>query len=375
MAALEIRPITTLAGRRRFVDLPFRIFGRDPAWVPPLRLSVYDRLSPKHPANEHQQTALWIAYRNGRPVGRIGACVDRFFNDYQQVSWGWVGFFEAFDDPGAVTALFETACDWTKVHGATTVVGPASFTTNDELGLLVKGFEYPPLMLTTHNPPYYERLWVDWGWQPAMDLWGWRAQRGPTVLSDRQRRALDRIRERSAGTIRAMKMADFDAEIGRLFEVYNAAWSENWGFAPMPEAEIRHLAKQLKQIIDPELALVIEDGKGEALAVAIVLLDVNEIMTKIRSGRLAPIGWYRLLRGLQKVHQARVFAVGVRPEKQNLALGPLLYQEIIDRVSAKPNIEWAEASWVLATNDRMNRTIAATGATHYKTWRLYQRDL
>jgi ribosomal protein S18 acetylase RimI-like enzyme len=289
--------------------------------------------------------------------------------------WGWVGFFEAFDDPGAVAALFETACDWTKAHGATTVVGPASFTTNDEIGLLVKGFEYPPLMLTTHNPPYYERLWVDWGWQPAMDLWGWRGSKGPTVLSDRQRRALERIRERSEGTIRSMKMADFDAEIGRLFEVYNAAWSENWGFAPMPEAEIRHLAKQLKQIIDPELALVIEDRKGEPMAVAIVLLDVNEIMAKIRSGRLAPIGWYRLLRGLQKVHQARVFAVGVRPEKQNLALGPLLYQEMIDRLSAKPNIEWAEASWVLATNDRMNRAIAATGSTHYKTWRLYQRDL
>jgi hypothetical protein len=375
MAALDVRPITTLAGRRRFVDLPFRIFGRDPAWVPPLRLSVYDRLSPKHPANEHQQTALWMAYRNGRPVGRISACVDRFFNDYQHVLWGWVGFFEAFDDPGAVAALFETACDWTKAHGATTVVGPASFTTNDEIGLLVKGFEYPPLMLTTHNPPYYERLWVDWGWQPAMDLWGWRGSKGPTVLSDRQRRALERIRERSEGTIRSMKMADFDAEIGRLFEVYNAAWSENWGFAPMPEAEIRHLAKQLKQIIDPELALVIEDRKGEPMAVAIVLLDVNEIMAKIRSGRLAPIGWYRLLRGLQKVHQARVFAVGVRPEKQNLALGPLLYQEMIDRLSAKPNIEWAEASWVLATNDRMNRAIAATGSTHYKTWRLYQRDL
>src|ERR1700736_3642376 len=118
MAALDVRPITTLAGRRRFVDLPFRIFRGDPAWVPPLRLSVYDRISPKHPANEHQQTALWMAYRNGRPVARIGACVDQFFNEYQQVSWGWVGFFEAFDDPSAVVALFETACDWTKVHGA-----------------------------------------------------------------------------------------------------------------------------------------------------------------------------------------------------------------------------------------------------------------
>jgi ribosomal protein S18 acetylase RimI-like enzyme len=208
-----------------------------------------------------------------------------------------------------------------------------------------------------------------------MDLWGWRNEKGQTALSDRQRKTLDRIRERAKVTIRGMRMADFDAEVGRLFEVYNAAWSANWGFAPMPEAEIRHLAKQLKQIIDPELALVVENPAGEALAVAIVLMDVNEIMAKIRSGRLAPIGWYRLLRGLQKVHQARVFALGVRPEKQNLALGPLLYQEIIDRLSAKPNISFAEESWVLATNDRMNGAIESAGGQHYKTWRLYQREL
>jgi hypothetical protein len=375
MAAVDVRPITTLAGRRQFVDVPFRIFGRDPAWVPPLRLSVYDRISPKHPANEHQETALWIAYRNRRPVGRIGACVDSFFNQFQNVSWGWVGFFEAFDDVGAVDALFQTACDWVKSHGAATAVGPASFTTNDEIGLLVEGFDVPPLMLTTHNPPYYERLWDDWGWQPAMDLWGWLAIKGRTSISDRQRKTLERIRARSNVTIRSMKMADFDAEVGRLFEVYNAAWSANWGFAPLPEPEVRHLAKQLKQIIDPELALVVENQQGESLAVAIVLMDVNELMTKIRSGRLAPTGWFRLLTGLQKVHQARVFALGVRPEKQNLALGPLLYQEIIDRVSAKPNIVSAEASWVLATNDRMNGALKEFGATHYKTWRLYQRDL
>jgi hypothetical protein len=371
--AVEVRAVSGRVGRHQFVDVPFRIFGRDPAWIPPLRLSVQDRLSPRHPANAHQQTRLWMAYRRGRPVARIGACIDRFFNEYQGVSWGWIGFFEAFDDPEAVTALFDTATRWAKSMGASTVVGPASFTTNDELGLLVDGFEDPPLFLTPYNPPYYERLWVENGWEQAMDLWAWRFDRTSVGLSDRQRRTLERLRQRAKVQIRGMRMEDFEAEVGRLFEVYNAAWSKNWGFAPMPEAEIRHLAKQMKQLIDPELALVIEKPDGEPVAVAIVLLDVNEVMARVRSGRLLPIGWYRLLRQLPKVSRARVFALGVKPEQETLALGPLLYSEIIDRLWARPNLMATEASWILATNDRMNSAIEATGGQHYKTWRLYQR--
>ena len=373
--AVEVQAVNGRTGRRRFVDLPFRIFGHDPAWIPPLRLSVGDRLSPRHPANAHQQTRLWMAYRRGQPVARIGACVDRFFNEYQGVSWGWLGFFEAFDDTEAVTALFHTATRWAKSMGATTVVGPASFTTNDELGLLVEGFEHPPLFLTTQNPRYYERLWVEYGWEQAMDLWAWRFDRGSVGLSDRQRRTLARLRERAKVHVRSMRMEDFDAEVGRLFEVYNAAWSKNWGFAPMPEAEVRHLAGQMKRLIDPELALAIEKPDGEPVAVAIALLDVNEVMTRVRSGRLLPIGWYRLLRDLPKVSQARIFALGVKPDQQSLALGPLLYSELIDRLMARPNVLTAEASWILATNHRMNSGIEALGAKRYKTWRLYQRTI
>jgi hypothetical protein len=338
-------------------------------------LSVNDRLSPKHPANAHQETELWVAYRDGRPVGRIGACVDRFFNDYQGVSWGWVGFFEAFDDADAADTLFEQAWRWAADRGATTCVGPASFTTNDELGLLVDGFRYPPLIMCTHNPPYYERLWVDAGWHPAMDLWAWRAERPTTALSDRQQRTLERLRERSRVSIRSMRMEDFDAEVGRFFEVYNSAWSRNWGFSPMPEAEIRHLGKALKQIIVPELALVAEKPDGEPVAVALTLPDANQVMRRVRSGRLLPIGWYRLLRGLPRVTAARVFALGIKPGQQALALGPLMYHEIIERLRANPHIQTTEASWILSTNQPMNAAIASLGMTRYKTWRLYQRDL
>jgi hypothetical protein len=373
--AIEVRPVAGRRGRSRFVDVPFRLFGDDPSWVPPLRMSVADRISPKNPANDHQVTQLWIAYRDGDPVGRVGACVDQFFNDYQGVSWGWVGFFETVDDPAVAEALFEVAWRWLKMKGATTAVGPASFTTNDDTGLLVEGFEDPPTFLSTWNPRYYEHHWLDHGWEQAMDLWAWKLVQGGVHLDERQRKTLARLKERANVTIRPMRMKDFDAEIKRLFEVYNAAWSRNWGFAPMPEAEIKHLAKSMKQLVDPDITLVVEKPDGEPVGVAIILPDVNQVMAKLRSGRLLPFGWYHLLRGVPKVTRCRFFALGIKPGQQSLALGPLIYQEALDRMNARPQYVESECSWILATNHRMNSAIEALGGTRSKIWRLYQHPL
>jgi hypothetical protein len=356
-----------------FVDVPFRILGGDPDWIPPLRLSVYDRLSPRHPSMQHQQVALWVAYRRGRPVGRIGACVDTSFNEYQGVRWGWVGFFDAFDDPEVAGALFDTGCSWTARHGADTCVGPAGFTTNDELGLQVDGFDDPPALLTLQNPRYYETLWVGHGWEPTMDLWAWKFHKETVSLSERQRKTLERIQARAKVRARGIRMHDFDAEVGRFLEVYNAAWSQNWGFAPLTEAEIRHVAKQLKQIINPEWAFGLETDQGQVVGVCLALPDVNRLMQRVRSGRLLPFGWYPLLSGRRKLSHARVWALGVRPDYQHLALGPLLYREIVDRLYADPYIRTAEASWTLASNRRINEQLAAMGAHRSKVWRLYRR--
>ena len=373
MPGFEIRQMTGWNGRRVFVDVPFRIHGGDPDWIPPLRLSVYDRLSPKHPAAAHQETALWVAYRHGRPVGRIGACVDSLFNDYQKVRWGWVGFFDSFDDPAVAAALFNTACSWAAGRGADTCVGPANFTTNDELGLLVEGFEDLPTILTLQNPRYYESLWVDNGWEPAMDLWGWSFERPSTALSERQRRTLERLQKRAKVRPRTINMDDYDAEVGRFFEIYNSAWQDNWGFAPMPEAEVRHLAKQLRQIIRPEWAFGLETDDGEPVAVCLALPDMNLPMRRVRSGRLLPYGWLPLLTSKSRVTRARVWALGIKPDYQHLALGPLLYREIVDRLRSDPHVDTTEASWTLATNHRINEQIAAMGAKRSKVWRLYQR--
>ena len=207
-----------------------------------------------------------------------------------------------------------------------------------------------------------------------MDLWASAFQQWTTELSERQRHTLDRIQKRANVTARGIDMKDFDAEVGRFFEVYNAAWSKNWGFAPMPEAEIRHLAKQLKQIIRPNWAFGLETADGTPVAVCLALPDVNTLMSKVRSGRLLPFGWYPLLTGRNKITHARVWALGVRPDYQHLALGPLLYREIVDRLRAD-GVDIAEASWTLATNHRINDQLAAMGAHRSKIWRLYQRPV
>jgi ribosomal protein S18 acetylase RimI-like enzyme len=373
LSNIDVRPVHGLLGRRRFVDLPFRLHRGDREWIPPLRLSVYDRISPRHPSQATQTTQLWMAYLDGRPAGRIAACIDHAFDKAQGEHWGWVGFFECVDDQQVAEAMFDAATSWCRDHGAEVCTGPASFTLNDECGLLVDNFDDPPLILTTENPPFYERLWTSAGWEQAMDLWAWRFERPTTELSERQRRILERLRKRANVTVRSARMKDFDAEVERLFEVYNAAWSQNWGFAPLSEAEVKHLAKQVKPIVDPNLVLIAESPSGEPVGVTICLPDANEPMKKIRSGRLLPFGWYHVLFGLKRPRRARVWALGFKPEYQSRALGPLLYTEIVERLRAMPSIEMAEASWILATNTPMNAAIEAMGATHYKTWRMYQR--
>jgi hypothetical protein len=373
MAGTEVRPADKLPAKRVFIDVPFRLHGHDPHWVPPLRLSVYDRLSRRHPAGAHQRWALWTAHRDGKAVGRIGACIDSSFNEVQGESWAWVGFFDAVNDAEVAGSLFDVALDWSRRQGAKTAVGPANFTTNDELGLLVEGFDTPATLLTLENPTYYEQLWTGAGWEQAMDLYGYMFKRDATALSERQRRTLQRLRERAHVTVRQLDKKDYAADVGRFFELYNAIWQHNWGFAPMPEAEIRHLAKQIKQMINPRWAFALERD-GEPVAVCLALPDVNQLMLKIRSGRLLPTGWLPLLFGMKRLKQVRVIALGVRADVMSVGLGPMLYSEIVQRLYDDGS-ETAEASWTLAINHRINSQLEDMGARRYKVWRLYKKDL
>jgi GNAT superfamily N-acetyltransferase len=372
--SIDVRLVQTRADRRRFVNLPFQLFGRDPAWVPPLRLTVNDRLSPKHPANKHQDTALWLAFDDGRVVGRIGACVDHDFNALGD-PWAWVGWFEAVDDPAVARALFGATDAWAGAHSMTKAVGPASFTTNDEVGLLVEGFGEAPMILTPHNPPYYEALWSDNGWRPTMDLWAWRIDRAHLRgLSPQHKRVVDLLQRRLGIRVRSVDMRNFKAEVGTLFELYNAAWRDNWGFAPLTHEELMHTTSELRRLVNPDLVLFAEDQHGDVLAGALMLPDPNEAIVHLRSGRLLPFGWVRLLRNVKRAHGARILLLGVKPEHQTKAVGWLLYNELLERGAAN-NLQFVEGSWVLATNDPMNKAMESIGFRRAKTWRMYERTV
>jgi GNAT superfamily N-acetyltransferase len=373
MSGTEVRPADDWLSKRVFVDLPFRLHGDDPAWVPPLRAAVYDRLSRRHPTRAHQRWALWTAHRGRDVVGRIAACRDTLFDERQPERCAWVGFFDCVDDPEVAGSLFEVALDWSRRAGADIAIGPGNFTTNDEVGLLVDGFQHPAVIMTTENPPYYQALWEGAGWEQVMDLYGYQFLREHTGLSDRQRRALERLRERSKVRVRDMRKDDFEAEVGRFFQLYNLTWRDNWGFVPMPEAEIRHLARQLRPLLNPRYTFALERD-GEVVGVCLTLPDVNRAMVGVRSGRLLPIGWAQLYFGLKHVKHVRVLAMGIRPDVQHSGLGPLVYGEIVNRLY-DDGICSAEASWTLATNFRINKQLEAMGARRYKMWRLYQKRL
>lgn len=373
MSATEVRPADSLFAKRAFVDLPFRLHGHDQGWVPPLRLAVYDRLSRRHPARAHQRWALWTAHRGREVVGRIAACRDFLFDERQAEPWAWVGFFDCVDDPEVAGSLFEVALDWSKRQGAHLALGPGNFTTNDEVGLLVEGFEYPAVVMTTENPPYYQRLWELAGWEQAMDLYGYQFLREQVGLSERQRRALERLKQRSRVQVRDLDKGDYEAEVSRFFQLYNQTWQDNWGFVPMPEAEIRHVARQLRPLLNPRYTFALERD-GEVVGVCLTVPDINRVMVGLRSGRLLPAGWAQLYFGLRHLKHVRVLAMGIRPDVQHTGLGPLVYGEIIDRLY-QDGMCSAEASWTLATNFRINKQIEAMGARRYKLWRLYKKRL
>ncbi len=373
MPPVEIRPSDSLLAKRLFIDVPFRLHSHDPQWTPPLRMAAYDRLSRRHPAAMHQEWALWTAHQDGRVVGRVAACRDELFDQRQGEAWAWVGFFESVQDRDVAARLFDVAFDWSRRRGARVAVGPANFTTNDELGLLIDGFDTPAVVMTLENPRYYQELWEEAGWEQVMDLYGWQFLEPSTNLSERQVRLLSRLRERAKVTVRDMRMDDYDAEVGRFFELYNRIWQQNWGFVPMPEPEIRHLAKQLKPLLNPRWAFAVEK-EGEPVAVCLTIPDVNHLVRQVRNGRLVPFHWYRLLTEAKKLKHVRVLALGILPSVEASGLGPILYSEVVNRLREDGAIT-AEASWTLATNHKINKQLQDLGAQLYKTWRLYRHPL
>lgn len=369
---MNVVPVRDPARLEEFIRLPFRLYQADRNWVPPLLSAERKMLDPaRNPFYRHAEAAHFLAEKDGRVAGRISAVVNRLHNETHGDKTGFWGYFETENDPEVSGALFAQAAAWLKERGMERMLGPANPSLNDPCGLLVEGLGWSPFVLMTYNPAFYVKLVEEAGFAKAMDLVAY-----ILVENDVEREKIDRVaaavRRRADVKIRSIDPSRFESELAIIQDVYNDAWEKNWGFVPMTAEEVRFMAEDLRPVLLPELAYIAELG-GRAVGFAFAVPDVNHILKKCR-GSLLPFGWWHFLRfNLRKIPTYRLVALGVRRELQHLGLGTLFYQQYLD-ASRAHGYKAAELSWVLETNDLMNRAIKMMGAKAYKTYRLYEKS-
>lgn len=369
---LDVRPVASKRDLTTFIKLPWRLYRNEPNWVPPLvseRRQFLDRR--KNPWFEHGEAQYFLAWRDGRAVGRITAQVDRILNEFQGNDWGLFGFFECEDDPEAAAALLAAAETWLRARGRDRMVGPMDFTMNDECGVLVDGFERPPIILTNWTPRFYPALLEGAGMAKAMDTLMWELQiSGRDKVHPAIWTMAERVESKHGITVRPMRKKNMQAEIDRFLEVYNAAWEKNWGFSPLTEAEVRHYAKTLKPLLDEHWAFIAEKD-GETVGAALTIPDYNQVLGHMR-GRLLPFGWLKFLWYKRKIDRVRVFALGVKREWQHTGVAARFYQLHFDSAEVTPQT-YGEMGWILETNTSMNRAMEGMGGTVVRRYRLYER--
>jgi GNAT superfamily N-acetyltransferase len=378
VSPVEIISVESSRDLRRFVDLPWKIYNPTdhPEWVPPLRIAVRDALDRRNPFYKTADRQLFLALRNGRPVGRIAAIENRAHNEFHGDRVGFFGFFECHDDSEAASALFAAAERWLAAHGLDTMRGPMNPSTNHECGLLVGGFEQHPMIMTTWNPRYYAGLVESLGFTKAKDLLAYLFPlQGDNAieLPERYRVHAERALSGRTLTFRDIDLKNFDAEVARCWDIYNAAWEKNWGFVPMSRESFLHEAKVLKYIIVPQFAFMAEVD-GEPAGFVIVVPDFHHAFKAIGNGRLLPTGLFKLLGAKSKLRSGRVMILGAKEEHRARGIFALFLHEMIRRARAY-NATAAEASWVLEDNVKLNRPLVSLGAKEYRRWRIYDRPI
>jgi GNAT superfamily N-acetyltransferase len=375
--SVEIRPVSSRREMSTFIKLPWRLYRDEPNWVAPLLMELKKRLNPKkNPFFEHAQAQYFLAYREGRAIGRISAHIDENFNGFQDNEWGLFGWFECEDDPEAARALLDVAEAWLRERGRDRMVGPMDFTTNDEIGVLIAGHEYPPIILCPWHHPYYQRLFEqNIGMDKAMDLYMWRLDvEGREKVHPAIWEMADKLESEHGIVCRSFRKKDLQQEVTRFLEVYNSAWERNWGFVPLNEEEVRHYAKDLKPVLDENWAMVAEKkDTGEVVGAALTLPDFNQVLAKL-NGRLLPFGWITALRAKSKIDAVRVFALGVKPEYQHTGVAARFYEMHFDAAERTPQ-KGGEMGWILETNRPMNRAMQAMGGELVRRYRVYERPL
>ena len=379
-AAVTVVPVEGRALWRAFHRLPYKVYKDDPNWVAPLLLERQFHFNRSHnPFFQHAKAAFWLAYRDGVPVGRITAQIDALHLARYNDATGHFGFIEGIDDPFVFRALLETAESWLRSEGMRRCVGPVSFSMWDEPGLLVEGFDRPPCVLMGHALPYYQNHIAAQGYIQTQDLLAYDYENGKP-LPPTMERIIARAQEKHQFKFRSIRMdrKNFRSEVVLLLDILNDAWSDNWGFVAMTEAEVDELIAMFKVAVRPEY-VVIAEYEGEAAGFVVSLPNLNEAISDL-GGRLFPFGLAKLLWRLKVsgIRSGRMPLVGIRRKWQNSQIGAVLALSVVQQARTglfARGVVRGEASWVLDSNERMKHMIALVGGTVYKRYRIYEKAL
>lgn len=376
---VEISPVGSAADRDIFVDLPWSLYRNDPNWRPPLKADVHELINPngKNPWFQHGKAAFFLARQGGKVVGRISAQVCQLVQERRPGLGQW-GLFETIDDSAVASALIATAEEWLQAQGMTRAQGPISISIWDEPGLLVQGFDHPPRVMMGYHQPYYQRHIEAAGYLGVKDLQAWSvpvADGFPEIVN----RIVAAGEKNSRIRIRQLDMSRYEADAAILLDILNEAWSENWGYVPLTDAEQRYVTKKLKPLAYPHLVRIAEYD-GEPVAFMISLPDANELMKDL-NGELLPFGWAKLLWRLRnpQVDWFRVPLMGVKQKLQASRTASMLAFMMIEytRRAAVPKngARFGEVGWILEDNGPMLSIAKAIEAQVSSVYRIYERDI
>lgn len=377
---LTLKIVETAAEWKKFIALPWDIYAKDSHWVPPLKIAVRDLLDvQKNPFFKHAFMHAIMAYRGDQVVGRVVGIVDENHNRFHNEKTAFFGFLEMTDDPVLCRALMDDVAAWAKKKGMKTLRGPMNPSINHECGLLVDGFNDSPTVMMTYNPPYYGPLLEAWGLVKSKDLLAYEINGRKARFSERLLAQAERLKAKGAVKIRIAELKNFDRELEIIQDIYNDAWEGNWGFVPMNTEEFRHLAQDLKMILDPRLVFIAE-VRGQPAGFALALPDVNQVFKKVKDGQLFPTGLAQLLWNLKgpgrkkTINRCRIVTLGIKRQFRELGIGPLLYTEYFKR---GPELGYprGEASWILEDNGPMNKALQLMCGERTKVYRIYDRAL
>lgn len=376
--SVEIRRVQSRKERKQFIRFAWKVYRNDPElnrhWVPPVIADYMKTLDKEaYPLYDHADLAMFTAWKGGRMAGTIAAIENRRHNEIHHDKVGFWGFFECIDDQEVANALFDAAAQWLRAKGLDAMRGPVSPSMNDQCGMLVKGFDSPPVFLMLYNPPYYNNLALNAGHHVGQELLAWYINQDMIDI-ERLRRISGYMQQREGLSIRTIDMKDFDSEVEKIRDIYNKAWEKNWGFVPMTDREFDFMAKSMKPVAREHFIYFVEDRDGRPVGFSLSLPDMNVALKHVNGNPFTPWGLAKFWWYGRNIRAYRTIVMGVLPEYRSKGVDSMLNAHIAD-YGGRHGLYSSEMSWVLKSNEAMSKLAKVIGGIPYKEYVIYEKDI